>query len=97
VALAAQSKATVVILMGLGKLKEITEVYKEKGKQDVAVAIIQNGSLPSERIALGTIDTIVDIAASEKIAAPAIIVIGDVVKLHASFPESLNDWKYLLN
>ncbi len=95
--LAAQSTATVVILMGLNKLKEIVEVFQTQGKQDVAVAIIQNGSLPTEKIALGTIDTIVDIAIHEKLEAPAIIVIGEVVKLHASFPASLTDWKYLLN
>lgn len=97
VRLAARSKATVVILMGLGKLKEIAEAFKENGKEDTAVAIIQDGSLPSEKIALGTVDTIVDIAAAEKIAAPAVIIIGDVVKLHASYPQSLSNWKYLLN
>lgn len=95
--LAAQSTATVVILMGLSKLKEITEVFKSNGKQDAAIAIIQNGSLPTEKIALGTVDTIVDIIANEKIAAPAVIIIGDVVKLHAEFPVSLTNWEYLLN
>lgn len=97
VKLAAQSTATIVILMGLNKLEEIAEVFRSFGKQDAAIAIIQNGSLPTERIALGTIDTIVDIARDEKVEAPAVIVIGDVVKLHAAFPVSLTDWKYLLN
>ncbi|MDQ3046546.1 MAG: uroporphyrinogen-III C-methyltransferase [Bacteroidota bacterium] len=95
--LAAKSTATVVILMGLGKLKEITEVFRQNGKEDTAVAIIQNGSLPNERISLGTIDTILQIAEDEKVAAPGVIVIGDVVKLHESFPVSLTDWKHLLN
>ena len=95
--LAAQSTATVVILMGLSKLKEIAEVFKSVGKQDAAVAVIQNGSLPTERIAMGTIDTIVDILKNEKITAPAVIVIGEVVKLHADFPMSLTNWEYLLN
>ena len=97
IALAAQSTATVVILMGLNKLKEITEIYRSTGKNDAAVAIIQNGSLQTENIALGTIDTIVDIAHDEQIAAPAIIVIGEVVKNHKDFPVTLTDWKYLLN
>jgi uroporphyrin-III C-methyltransferase len=97
VKLAAQSTATVVILMGLNKLQEIREVFRENGKQDTAVAIIQNGSLPNEKIALGTIDTILEIAKNEQVQAPAVIVIGDVVKLHQSFPVSLTDWKYLLN
>jgi|SRR3954470_5673897 uroporphyrin-III C-methyltransferase len=95
--LAAKSTATVVILMGLSKLHEITEVFKTEGKQDTAVAVIQNGSLPNERIALGTIDTIVDIITTEKLSAPAVIVVGDVVKLHAEFPVSLTNWEYLLS
>lgn len=95
--LAAQSTATVVILMGLSKLHEITDVFKAEGKQDTAVAIIQNGSLPNERVALGTVDTIVDIITTEKLSAPAVIVIGDVVKLHTEFPVSLTNWEYLLS
>lgn len=95
--LAAQSTATVVILMGLNKLHEIVEVFKSEGKQDTAVAVIQNGSLPNERIALGTVDTIVDILTAEKLSAPAVIVVGDVVKLHTEFPVSLTNWEYLLS
>lgn len=95
--LAAQSTATVVILMGLSKLREITEVFKAEGKQDTAVAVIQNGSLPNERVALGTVDTIVDIITTEKLSAPAVIVVGDVVKLHTEFPVSLTNWEYLLS
>jgi len=95
--LAAQSTATIVILMGLNKLEEIVEVFKQYEKSDTPIAIIQNGSLPNEKIALGTIDTILQITQQEKVAAPAIIVIGDVVKLHPEFPASLTDWKYLLN
>jgi uroporphyrin-III C-methyltransferase len=97
IALAAQSSSTVIILMGLGKLKEITELFRQNGKQDAAIALIQDGSLPTERIVLGTIDTIVGIANAEAIKAPAVIIIGDVVKLHAGFPSNLCDWKYLLN
>jgi uroporphyrin-III C-methyltransferase len=97
IALAVQSSATVVILMGLSKLPEIVSLYLQQGKHDAGIAIIQNGSLPTENLAIGTIETIVDIASNEKIAAPAIIVIGEVVKKHADFPHSLSDWKYLLN
>lgn len=82
---AAKTNATVVVLMGLNKLGEIREVYKEQGKGGVAVAVIQNGSLPDEQIVLGTIDTIVEQVASRGIGAPAVIVIGDVVALHANF------------
>ncbi len=85
---AARSNATVVVLMGLGKLKEITQLFSSQGKKNLPVAVIQNGSLPNEKIALGTISNIVKTVEEEKIEAPAIIIIGDVVKLHPYFSAS---------
>jgi uroporphyrin-III C-methyltransferase len=83
--LAVKSTATVVILMGLTKLQEIVNIYIENGEQKKPIAIIQKGSLPNENIAIGTIETIVDIANKKNIAPPAIIVIGNVVKLNKSW------------
>ncbi len=97
VAVAAKTDATVVILMGVHKLNEITEIFKKEGKDDTAVAVIQNGSLPSENYALATIDTIVEAVNDAGISSPAVIVIGDVVKQHSDFPVELTNWKYLLN
>jgi uroporphyrin-III C-methyltransferase len=97
IALAAKSTATIVILMGLSKLKEIVAIFRDQDKQDTGVAIIQNGTLPTENLAIGTIDTIEEIAREEGIGTPAVIVIGDVVKSHADFPRSLAEWHYLLN
>jgi uroporphyrin-III C-methyltransferase len=82
---AAKSNATVVILMGLSKLKEITAIFSNEGKSDTSIALIQDGSLPTQKNALGTISTIVDIAKENNIKAPAVIVIGDVVKLESKF------------
>jgi uroporphyrin-III C-methyltransferase len=82
---AAKSNATVVILMGLSKLKEIAAIFADEGKSDTSIALIQDGSLPTQKIALGTISTIVDIAKENNIKAPAVIVIGDVVKLESKF------------
>lgn len=82
---ASKSNATVVILMGINKLAKIAEVFQESGKGETAVALIQNGSLPNEKIALGSIDTIVEVAAAQQIEAPAVIIIGKVVELHPSF------------
>ena len=79
VALAAQSSATVVILMGMSKLAEICDLFRKSGKNDIAVAIIQNGTTIDEKIGVGTIDSIENIVAENKLANPAIIIIGDVV------------------
>ena len=86
--LAAQSSATIVILMGMKKLREIAQVFSDLNKGDTPIAIIQNGTLKNEKIALGVIDTIVDIATSKKIGAPAIIIAGEVVGLHKTFDKS---------
>jgi len=93
VALAAKSSATVVILMGMGKLGEIVKIFSEENKQDVAVAIIQNGTRDNEKVGIGTIRSIESIVAEKQLANPAIIVIGDVVKERAvlsSVVESIN-------
>ena len=80
--LAAQSSATVIVLMGIRKLPQIVELFQRAGKGETAVMIIQNGSLPNEKKVLGTIDTIETEAALAQIGSPGIIVIGEVVRLH---------------
>ncbi len=80
VALAAQSTATVVILMGMSNLSEIVETFTKFGKKDVPVGIIQNGTTEYENSGFGTIKTIEDVVAKKGLMAPAIIVIGEVVR-----------------
>lgn len=80
VALAAQSSATVVILMGMTKLPQIISLFQNEGKGNQPVAIIQNGTTPEEKIGIGTIDTIEKIVKQEQLSSPAIIIIGEVVR-----------------
>lgn len=80
IALAAQSTATVVILMGMKKIKEIMEVFKASGKENTPVAIVQNGSLPDETLGLGTVSTICKIATLRGLGSPAIIIVGEIVR-----------------
>lgn len=79
--LAARSSATVVILMGMSKLPEIMAVFGEVGKKDAPVAIIQNGTTAQEACVVGTVGNIEVQVAQAGIANPAVIVIGEVVKL----------------
>lgn len=97
ISLAAQSTATVVILMGIHKLHEIVEVYKTAGKNNLPIALIQNGTLKDEKIAIGTINTIEKIAKEKGIGSPGLIVVGEVVKLHPEFIADKVIEKYLLN
>ncbi len=80
VALAAQSSATVVILMGMSKLSQIIDLFQKESKGEIPVAIIQNGTTAQEKIGVGTINTIQQVVTENKLSSPAIIVIGEVVK-----------------
>ncbi|MBT1688546.1 uroporphyrinogen-III C-methyltransferase [Dawidia soli] len=80
IALAAQSTATVVILMGLGRLPEIMKQFEAQGKGAVPVAVIQNGTLPEQQSVIGTVTSIAARAAEAGIGAPAIIIVGEVVR-----------------
>ena len=82
---AVQTSATVVVLMGHAKLAEIAGLYQQYGRGDLPIALIQNGSLPSEKITLGRMDNIVYKANENRIDVPAIIVIGEVVAKHKDF------------
>lgn len=91
--LSAQSTATIVILMGMSKLSEIVAIFKKYGKTEIPTAIIQNGTTASEKLGLGTINTIEEVVSQKQLSSPAIIVIGEVVKESSklrSFYESLN-------
>jgi uroporphyrin-III C-methyltransferase len=78
--LAAQSTATVVILMGLNKIEEIMHIFSSVGKAETPVAVVQNGTLPSQQAVVGTVSTIVDLVGEEKIKSPALIIVGEVVR-----------------
>jgi uroporphyrin-III C-methyltransferase len=77
---AANSNTTIVVLMGMSKLEKIVNTFKAKGKNDIPVAIIENGTKKQERLAVGTIDTILEIVNEKGLSNPSIIVIGETVK-----------------
>ncbi|MEX0360276.1 MAG: uroporphyrinogen-III C-methyltransferase [Allomuricauda sp.] len=79
VELAAKSNATVLILMGMSKLGEIMELFKNEGKENTPVAIIQNGTMENEKIGIGTVASIEYKAKEQQLSNPAIIIIGEVV------------------
>lgn len=76
---------TLVVFMGLQHLDEIVDQFKSFGAIDTPVAVIQSGSTSNERIAIGTISSISEEVRVKHLAAPALIVIGDVVSLHPEF------------
>lgn len=81
--LAAQSTATVIILMAMSRLENITEIFKRYGKGETAAAVIQNGTTPQAKMVTGKVKDIYFRAAHAQLCNPAIIIIGEVVNLHS--------------
>jgi uroporphyrin-III C-methyltransferase len=77
---------TLVFLMGVHNLDLIVTSLVKAGKsEDTAIALIEQGTLPGQRVVTGTLADILEKAT--EIKPPAIIIIGEVVKLHATL-----DW-----
>ena len=72
---------TIVFLMGLHNLNKITRKLIKIGKpKDHPVAVISRGSRPDEKTVIGTLEDIYEKA--KDLPTPALIVVGEVVKLH---------------
>ena len=84
IALAAKSSATIVILMGLNKLKEIMQQFEANGKGETPVAVIQNGTRNDQKVVTGFVSDITGRAGKAGISSPAIIVIGEVVNFSSA-------------
>lgn len=82
---AAKSNATIVVLMGIEKIKEIASIFKAEGKANLPVAVIENGSSTEENVVVGIVDTIEELIEEKKLSSPALLVFGNVVSLHPQF------------
>ena len=81
--LLAQSRGTIVILMGVANLGKIAEALLENGKgKNTPVAIIERGLRKDRLVTTGTLATIAIKAKKTGVKPPAVIVIGNVVKLY---------------
>ncbi|HUL62924.1 MAG TPA: uroporphyrinogen-III C-methyltransferase [Methanocella sp.] len=75
-------QGTLVILMGIRRLEENVRALLDNGKPpETPVAIIESGGTDAERVTVGTLGTIVDRARDLRVEAPAVIVVGEVVRL----------------
>lgn len=79
----AQLDGTIVFMMGFANLPAISQKLIEHGMSaDRRVAVISNGTRPDQRTVAGTLRNIEGLVAAAKLATPALIVVGEVVKLH---------------
>jgi uroporphyrin-III C-methyltransferase len=77
----ANSGTTLVIYMGLANLAGIVSGLRAAGMADsMPVAVIQNGTLHTQRSVVSRLDRVMDDVAREGLASPALVVVGDVVR-----------------
>ena len=86
---AAQTDATVVILMGLTKIRDIAAAYQAVGKSELPIAVIQNASLPEQQEVFGTMADIAEQVERFNIGSPAVMVVGEVVQQRLPSTEHL--------
>ena len=73
---------TLVLLMAVQNAPAIATALLDGGRAgSTPVAVICDGTMPTERTVLATLDTLEKTLADEKVQPPAIIVIGDVVRV----------------
>lgn len=73
---------TLVLLMGVTRLDDTVHALVRGGRSpQTPVAVVEDGFGPRRRATVGTLATIARIAAERQVRAPAVTVVGEVVRL----------------
>lgn len=81
------SDHTVVLLMGVATLRRSAVTLTTKNRAaDCPVAIIEDGFGAGQRITIGTLASIADQAEAVGVGSPAVVVVGDVVRVSPFAP-----------
>jgi uroporphyrin-III C-methyltransferase/precorrin-2 dehydrogenase/sirohydrochlorin ferrochelatase len=73
---------TVVLLMGVGRLARSARSLLEAGRPaSCPVAVVERGFAPDQRVTFGTLGDIAAVATAAGVENPAVVVVGDVVRL----------------
>ncbi|CAA0119458.1 Siroheme synthase [BD1-7 clade bacterium] len=79
----AAPEQTVVFYMGLSNLQVICKNLIEHGRDpNTPIALVQKGTTPDHKVFVGDIGSFCDNIDLETIAAPTLIIVGEVVQLH---------------
>ncbi len=93
--LAAQSKATVVILMGLRRIQDICQLFQSHGRGHEAAMVIRSGSRPESSTTLGQVNNLAERFTQDQGNGPGLIVIGKVVELHHQYLGEVALWNQI--
>lgn len=78
----ANVKGTLVFLMGIANLKNISENLIKEGKdKNTPVAFISWATRPNQRVVTATLENAHEVAIKENVKPPTLIVVGSVVNL----------------
>lgn len=78
----ARPRQTIVVYMGLTGLEMLCAKLVQHGLSDsTPAAIVQQGTTQNQRVVCGTLATLPEKAAAEKLHAPTLIIVGGVVSL----------------
>lgn len=76
---------TLVFLMAVKNIEVVTQKLIENGRRpETPVAVIRWGTRPDQKTIIGTLKNIVELVKERHIKPPAVMVVGDVVKLRES-------------
>ncbi len=79
----AKEEGTLVFMMGLKNLPQITQKLIRHGKDGkTPAAVIERGTLAGQKCVTGTLETIAEDVSAAGIKTPAVTVIGQVASLH---------------
>ncbi|MGQ0678131.1 MAG: uroporphyrinogen-III C-methyltransferase [Actinomycetota bacterium] len=80
----ARASDTIVVLMGLKNLPWIVAGLLAGGRDgNTPAAVVENGTLPSQRVVEATLAGLADAVAGAGIEAPAVVVVGEVVSVRS--------------
>ena len=74
-----RGEATLVVLMGISLLADhVARLVAAGASEQVPVAVVEDATLPTQRVTRATLSTIVDACAARQVRAPAVVVVGAV-------------------
>jgi uroporphyrin-III C-methyltransferase / precorrin-2 dehydrogenase / sirohydrochlorin ferrochelatase len=81
----ASCQGTVVAMMGVERIAEVTRTLIHHGRaEDTPAAVVQEGTLPTQRTVVASLGTIAEEAARSGVRPPAVLVVGEVVRTAAT-------------
>lgn len=103
----ARDRQTLAFYMAVSRFSDLMNRLIDNGRTaDTPIAIIENGTTPAQRVIRGTLGQLTMLSAAHKVAAPAMLIVGEVAAIAAdpvstssqavencATPESINNQK----